>query len=320
MFGTLAPALLLLAAFNISWPLAAVGGTIHSLGSHRDDVDVSRYPWSSIGKLTNETGASCSGAVIASDKILTAAHCLFNPRTRRFIPAAALHFLVGYRTGRYSAHVRVSSYVIGAGFDPLRYGQTSNADWAVLTVTERLPREIEPIKLSSDIAPSGTKAVMAGYPRDRVHAMTADSDCELREKIDGGRLFLHTCRGIGGYSGAPILVRAAGDEVRIAGIQIAMFQSGGTPKMLAVPAPVIALQSFGGKVLDDPMWGPPDAILQALLDAPVTAVREAPTRMEHVRLVGDAGDFDWETYRAPESVVPPARDVRVAAALPNEGW
>ena len=104
---------------------------------HREAVDEQRYPWSSIGKLYNETGGSCSGVVISRDKILTAAHCLFNYRTRRFIPAAALHFLVGYRTGRYSAHARIASYEIGAGFDPLRYDQTSEADWAVLTVTER---------------------------------------------------------------------------------------------------------------------------------------------------------------------------------------
>ena len=85
---------------------------------HRDDVDEPSYPWSAIGKLFNETGASCSGVLISRDKILTAAHCLFNYRTRRFIPAEALHFLVGYRTGRYAAHARVASYEIGAGFDP----------------------------------------------------------------------------------------------------------------------------------------------------------------------------------------------------------
>jgi len=45
--------------------------------------------------------------VISRDKILTAAHCLFNERTRRVIPAEARHFLVGYRTGRYSVHVRL---------------------------------------------------------------------------------------------------------------------------------------------------------------------------------------------------------------------
>ena len=97
-----------------------------------------------------------------------------------------------------------------------------------------------PLKLRSDIAPSGTKAIMAGYPQDRAHALTADSDCELRREIGGGRLLLHTCRGIGGYSGAPILTRAGNNEMRIAGIQIAKINGGGIPQMLAVPAQAIA--------------------------------------------------------------------------------
>ena len=209
---------------------------------HREAVDELRYPWSSIGKLFNETGASCSGVVIARDKILTAAHCLFNARTRRFIPAEALHFLVGYRTGRYSAHARIASYEIGAGFDPLRYDQTSEADWAVLTVTESLPAEIEPLRLRRELAPSGTKAVLVGYPQDRAFAMTADRDCELRDKISAGRLLLHTCRSTYGYSGGPILVSTGGREMEVAGIQIASMQSDGTEKMIAVPAQAIGRQ------------------------------------------------------------------------------
>ena len=93
-------------------------------------------------------------------------------------------------------------YQIGTGFDPLRYSETADADWAVLTLTEQLPAEIEPLRLRRDVAPSGTKAMMVGYPQDRAFAMTADRDCELRDKIGGARLLLHTCRGIKGYSGA----------------------------------------------------------------------------------------------------------------------
>ena len=205
----------------------ASASVIPSLGDHRQDVDESRYPWSAIGKLYNETGGSCSGVAIAANKILTAAHCVYNFRSQRFIPADALHFLLGYRSGHYAMHARVASYEIGPGFDPLRYDATSDADWAILTVTENMPADITPLRLSHGVEPSGTKAVIAGYPQDRAHAMTADSDCELREEIDGGRLMLHTCRGVGGYSGAPILVSAGGNEVQIAGIQIARFKSGG---------------------------------------------------------------------------------------------
>jgi protease YdgD len=240
MFGKLLRGLLLCASFTVGMlvaaPAMASASAIPSLGAHRQDVDESRYPWSAIGKLYNETGGSCSGVAIAANKVLTAAHCVFNFRSQRFIPANALHFLLGYRSGRYAMHARVASYEIGPGFDPLRYDATSDADWAILTVTENLPADIVPLRLSHSVEPSGTKAVIAGYPQDRAHAMTADSDCELREEIDGGRLLLHTCRGVGGYSGAPILVKAGGNEVQIAGIQIARFKSGGSDKMLAVTA------------------------------------------------------------------------------------
>ena len=106
-------------------------------------------------------------------------------------------------------------------------------------VTEWLPAAIDPLRLRREPAPSGTKAVLVGYPKDRAFAMTADRDCELREKIDAGRLLLHTCRGVKGTSGAPILVSAGGGEMQIAGIQIATLQSDGTTKMIAVPAHAI---------------------------------------------------------------------------------
>jgi protease YdgD len=239
MFGTRAQRWLLLAALTIAWPASAAAQTVNA-DSHHDSIDPSRQPWSAIGKLYNETGASCSGVVIGRDKVLTAAHCIFNPRTGQFIAAEALHFLVGYRSGKYAAHARVAIYQIGTNFDPLRYDETSDGDWAVLTLTERLPETIAPMKFRSERAPLGSKVVMVGYPQDRAHAPTADSDCELRQTAGMGRLILHTCRGVGGYSGAPILMRAANDELQIAGIQIARVTNVGIPLMVAVPALSIA--------------------------------------------------------------------------------
>jgi protease YdgD len=273
MFGKLLRGLLLCASFtvgmSVALPVAASANAVSLLGAHRQDVDESRYPWSAIGKLYNETGGSCSGVAIAADKILTAAHCVYNFRSQRFIPASALHFLLGYRSGRYLMHARVASYEIGAGFDPLRYDATSDADWAILTVTENLPTDIVPLRLSHNAEPSGTKAVIAGYPQDRAHAMTADSDCELREEIDGGRLMLHTCRGVGGYSGAPILVSAGGVEVQIAGIQIAKFKSGGSDKMLAVTAQSIG--RAGDREIRDIAPKPDVADLIVAANCPVPA-------------------------------------------------
>jgi protease YdgD len=228
---------------------------------HHEPVDEQRYPYSSIGKLYNETGAFCSGVVISRETILTAAHCLYNYRTRRFVAASSLHFLVGYRTGRYSAHARIVSYEIGSGFDPMRYGQTSQSDWAVLKVTEQLPASIEPLRLRRGSAPSGTHAMLVGYPQDRAFAMTADRECELGANVDAGRFLSHTCRGMKGYSGAPILVNAGG-EMQVAGIQIASLERNGTQKMIAVPAQTILRQDG-------------DDIEQPVAEAPVVSAGEA---------------------------------------------
>ena len=55
-------------------------------------------------------------------------------------------------------------------------------------------------------------------------------------------MMLHTCRGMRGYSGAPILVSGADDEIEIAGIHVAMSRNNGSPRMFAVPAQAIAFE------------------------------------------------------------------------------
>ena len=77
-------------------------------GSNGDlpEADVSAYPWSAIGKLNNGVGGSCTAAVIEQDLALTAAHCIFNRRTARFLPASSLHLLLGFKRGDYAARSR----------------------------------------------------------------------------------------------------------------------------------------------------------------------------------------------------------------------
>jgi hypothetical protein len=187
---------------------------------------------------------------------------LFNARTARFATADSLHFLVGYRAGRPSIEMRVASYEVGMGFDPLRYQATTDADWAVLTLTNDLPAEIVPLALSREMVPSGTKAVLAGYPQDRAYAMTADRNCELGQSIDSGKLLLHTCRGMNGYSGGPVLVSGRDGEVRVAGIQIATIRGSGPANMLAIPA---------RSIWRDGMDAPAKMYAQGLPEASVSA-------------------------------------------------
>ena len=217
--------------------------------THREAVDEHSYPWSSLGKLTNETGGSCSGAVIARDKVLTAAHCVYNFRTRHYIAAerAALpgrlstgtlfgprpHRPLRDRPGLRSAALRPDLGIRLGGADRDR-AAAGGYRAAAARSDARAERH------------QGRHGRLWPGPRLRAHRRPRLRTA--RRQIIGGRLLLHTCRGNFGSSGAPILVNSGDGEMQIAGIQIASLQSAGTEQMIAVPAEAILRQECRARV------------------------------------------------------------------------
>lgn len=205
-------------------------------------VDVAAYPWSAIGKLNNSVGGSCTAVAIEQDEVLTAAHCIFNPRTRRFLPPSSLHVLFGYRRGDYKLHARVERYTIGPGYEPATRLSSIASDWAVLTLTEPLPEEMRPLQRADRVPVAGTPLMIAGYGRRRLHIMTGDKTCQLLSASQSPDLLVHNCRVAKGLSGAPLLAIESETPV-IVGIQVAIGRRNGSAVGLAV-----ALPSIGGTV------------------------------------------------------------------------
>lgn len=185
-------------------------------------VDAKVYPWSSIAKLNNGAGGSCSAVLISPTYALTAAHCLFYKNTGRFLPAQSLHLVLGYENAQFQGHMLISAYFISSAYDPTRPFETLAHDWALLSISPQQKLTTQPLKISQLMRGGESRLMTAGYSRGTPYLMTADRHCHLVGRSADRSLLYDSCAAPEGYSGGPLLALSAdGRTVSIAGIHVA---------------------------------------------------------------------------------------------------
>lgn len=195
---------------------------------NRTPIETEVWPWTALGRVNREVGGHCTGALIAPDLVLTAAHCLYNFKDRRWTIPMEVHFVAGYHRGAFAEHARAVRFDLSPTWAPERKDESNiGNDWAIVQLERSLP--IEPVRLSDRTFPQMKRAAddgeltIAGYNGDFAEILTQHHGCRLKNETAGGRLMLHDCDATFGSSGAPLLL-VTPEGTEIIGVQSAIVE------------------------------------------------------------------------------------------------
>lgn len=187
--------------------------------------------WEGVGRLDLGRDGFCTGALIAPDIVLTAAHCLYDSNTYERIPDQEVEFLAGWRDGRAMAYRSVRRTVVHPKYE---YSGPEGGDHVAVDVA--LVQLSQPIRNGSvqpfetDKRPrKGDEVGVVSYARDRATRPSIQETCHVLGRPAG--TLVMSCSVDFGSSGAPVFSFETG-EPRIVSVISAKAEIRGRPVSL----------------------------------------------------------------------------------------
>ncbi|MBO9471985.1 trypsin-like serine protease [Shimia sp. R10_1] len=183
---------------------------------------------SAVGRLVVAGKAMCTGALIAPDTVLTAAHCLYDPRTGKRVSDSTVEFQAGLKGGLAKAVRQVKRATVHPEYvhRPKANAQLGY-DLAVLKLSKPISKNtVIPVQYGARLSDGDLLGVVSYTINNRNDPMM-EYPCRVLARQD--ETLVMNCEVTSGASGAPVL---------------ALSKNGRTPLLVSV---VSAKAAMGGQ-------------------------------------------------------------------------
>ncbi|KUP93455.1 trypsin-like serine peptidase [Tritonibacter horizontis] len=173
--------------------------------------------WEAVGRLNISGKYMCTGTLIASNLVLTAAHCVFDAKTGQRVNPRGIRFEAGLDGRRFKAARMVSKAVVHPSYQFRATGRAQlGHDIAVLRLSSPISHgEIRPFSMSSR-ADRGASVDVLSYNYNNATRPNLEKDCHVLSRRT--QTVVMSCRVEFGASGAPVLEVLPGQRPRIVSV------------------------------------------------------------------------------------------------------